>query len=216
MRVENHANRNNSNVFQKKDNQKKEEKKQESPSRNHDHLDLSSGIVLLTHLLDAPEHQYKPLPFYFFDAATKNAQLVANISKSIQQKARLQYIDLNYDMISDLVISHASETAGKPLNNPYQNAAFQHVPLQKNETRFFEQFHNKGIAHKLSPDIIESVVIAYSKYTLDNKQQASTPKEQINLLLKTINKSNNHHIENNKPALFNLLKTFTTATPDAL
>ena len=212
MRIENSANRNNANAFQKKKHSSKEETKENATNQyDSDHLDLSTGIVLLTRLLEAPAHQYKPLPFYFSDAATKNAQQIAKISKSIQQKARLQDVDLKYEMISDLVISHNTETArdktSSTNNNQSQNSPYKHISLQKNESLFFEHFHNEAIKQKLTPAIVSLVVMAYWQHKQRDNLTISSSDEQTNLLLNIINRSDDPTFISNKNALSDILLT---------
>lgn len=214
MRIDNQTNRNSSNAYQKKNKLKKEMKIQEESYENNDSLDLSSGIVLLNHLLNKPEHRYQPIPFYFFNSAMKNAQQVSNIANSIQQQAMSRDVNLNYEMILDLVLSHENETKN---NNPQlpqahtnQTSAYRHISLRENEMLFFESFHQKSIIYEVSSDIISEIVVEYFQLKQAKKINTPTSAEQINLLKETINLSANSNILRNKTPLINILDSFSS------
>ena len=212
MRIENPTNRNNSNTFQKKNKIKKGAKKQKVSYENHDYLDLSSGVVLLNHLLNEPEFQYKPVPFYFSNSAMRNTQQASDIAQAIQQKAMSYDVNLNYEMILDLVLSHANEKSTKAslstTINVNQQAAYQHLPLRENETVFFEQLHKHGIASNFSPTLISAIVVEYYQFKQTKKINITTVTEQTKLLSNVINESSNQNITKNKSQILDLLNNY--------
>ena len=223
MRIENQTNRNNSKAFQKKNKLKKGTKTQEGNYDNNDHLDLSSGIVLLNHLLNKPEYQYRPVPFYFTNSAMRNTQQASDISKAIQQSASSYDVSLNYDMILDLVLNHENEIAHNkrqssntfsskmisPGINVDQTRAYQHISLRENETEFFEDFHNKGINNDLPQNLMTIVVMEYFQLKQARKISISNQKEQIQLLTKIFNLSSNQNISQNKNQLNKILNLYS-------
>lgn len=214
MRIENPTNRNNSNAYQKKSKLKKGSKKQEVNYETNDYLDLSSGVVLLNHLLNEPEYEYKPIPFYFTNSVMRNTQQASNIAQSIQQKALSYDVNLNYEMILDLVLSHANEKSGKTSlltkANVIQMDEYQHILLRENETIFFEKLHNKSIANNLPPTLISAIVVEYFQLKQTNNLRISTSTEQIQHLNNVINTSTNHNIVKYKSQILDLLKTFSS------
>ena len=214
MRIENPTNRNSSNAFQKKNKLKKGFKKQELSYENNDSLDLSSGVVLLNHLLNEPEFQYKPIPFYFTNSAMRNTQQASNIAHAIQQKAMSYDVNLNYEMILDLVISHANETSNEThfftTRNIKQTTAYQHISLRGNETTFFEKFHNSGVANKFPLTLISDIVVEYFQFKQAKKLNISTETEQIKLLNDVINTSTNQNISKNKSQILDLLQNYSS------
>ena len=210
MRIDNQTNRNASNPYQKKKMLKKGIKTEATDYDNNDHLDLSSGIVLLNHLLNEPEFQYKPLPFYFFNAAMKNSQQASNIANTIQQKAMSFEVGLNYEMILDLVLSHENEikNSNDKISNISlnQNSAYRHISLTESESLFFEGFHQQSIENNITPEVISILVMEYFKLKQDKKMSISTQMEQIELLNDVIKLSINQNIEKNKSQLNKILK----------
>ena len=227
MRIDNQTNRNSSNAYNKKNKSKKEIKKQGLSYDNNDQFDLSSSIVLLNQLLNKPEFHYKPVPFYFSNAAKINSENASNIANLIQQEAIYYDVNLNYDMIIDLVISHENEMNNNDDMNrskngnanssnihpveiqKYQlatkNASYQHISLQENETVFFEEFHKKGFERNLPLELISIIVIEYFQLKQTRKINISTQQEQIDLLNELINISPNPNISHNKTLLSNIL-----------
>lgn len=212
MRIENQTKHNNSSAFNKKNKTKKITKEQEALSENSDQLDLSSGVILLNRLLEAPEHQYKPLPFYFSNATMKNTKQASSIAKAIQKKAKLYDTNLNYNMILDLVLSHSqeSEKSNNALyNNPEHAEIYQYVLLQNSESAFFEKFHKESVRHKIPETVISTIVLKYSLHIKNTNLKISTTNEQIQLLAQLINNTNNSSISSNKNALLNILKVIS-------
>jgi len=210
MRIENPTNRNSSNAFQRKNKLKKNAKTQDSSYENSDSLDLSSGVVLLNHLLNEADFQYKPVPFYFTNSLMRNRQQASNIAKAIQQKAMSYDVNLNYEMILDLVLSHENEKSSKThlstTSNVTQSTAYQHIPLRENETIFFERFHNSSIASNVSPTLVSVIVVEYFQFKQARKIIITTETEQIKLLSSIINTSANQNISRNKSQILELLQ----------
>jgi len=214
MRIENSTNRNSSNAYQKKNKLKKVLKNQEESNESSDHLDLSSGVILLNHLLNEPEFRFKPIPFYFSNAATRNAQQAAHISKSIQQKAISYDVNLNYEMILDLVLSRANEISDNThiltKTNINQSSTYQHISFRENETLFFEGFHNKSIKNGISAHIVTAIVIEYFQLKQTENINVSTAQEQIKLISDVITTSTNQNISQYKTQLNSVLKSYST------
>ena len=208
MRIENSLNRNNSNTFQKKNKLKKSIKEQNVLTEEINQIDISSEVLILSRLLDAPEHRYFPLPFYFPNTALRNTQHASTIAKSIQQKAIYQGVDLNYEMILDLVLSHSNETASR---SPHFNAInnmqnFQHIPLRNEEAQFFESFHKNSIEKNITPEVIHSLVMEYSQQMKTKNTQFINTRKQTQQLKWIINNTVNSDILNNKQPLISALE----------
>ena len=212
MRIDNQTNRNASNPYQKKKMLKKGSRTETTDYDNNDHLDLSSSIVLLNHLLNEPKFQYKPFPFYFSNAAMKNSQQASNIAKAIQQKAMSLEVNLNYEMILDLVLSHENEIKNNNLKilniSVNQNFAYQHISFIESESLFFEDFHQQSIKSNITQEVVSIVVMEYFQLKQDKKMNISTQIEQIELLNNVVNLSINQNIEKNKSQLNNILKNY--------
>jgi len=212
MRIENPTNRNNQNNFQKKKQSKKQENAANDSSReNDDSIDLSSAIVILNMLIDAPEHQFNKVPFYFQNAAARDAHRAAIIAKSIQQKALMEDISLNYDMVLDLVISHANEKNTAPgifAAADKQLFEFQHNPLNQEESKFFEQLYFKCQEQNVDPDLVTLIVTEYIKRIANTDAKITNTEDHKLHVIALIKKSENLNISLHQKTLLDVLSTF--------
>lgn len=230
MRIENSPNQNSSNTFQKKKKKRKKENKpheqnslgfnnlnqvhanpeNNNPSNTPSHsifIDISGSVILLNRLLDAAEHQYSPLPFYFPNTAIRNTQRASSIAKSIQQKAMQQGSSLNYDMILDLVLSHSIELRNKTRRSVPTDLLQEYLrtPFRGEEADFFEKFHHKSIEQKVNPEIILTLILEYSKQLKIKIVKYENTTKQVQQLRWIIKNSVNKDISSNKQLLLSIV-----------